>query len=134
MNVASATAPTMAVVCMLRLLIMALLGRCNEMCVSRASLQECRHVAGSLDSFRGFLGFVITRFVLRVHVNAQLGHSQRPRLGARGALEEIVDEHERGMPCPGEEDSVAHGAGGAGASGADADQRVIGLGEHAVRV
>ena len=85
-----------------------------------------------VQSFVLFDFFRIAGLRLRVDVNAQVGQAKGFRLSARCPLEEIMNVHYRGLTCFSQRDSVAHGAGGARASGANADEYVVGFLEQAL--
>src|SRR5437870_1187627 len=99
--------------------------RLSSSCCAR--LNPFLKIMGRLCALGGFLRIVIAGFVLRIHVYLELRHAERLGLSARRAFEKIMHEDNRRMSCAGEEDSVAHGAGCAGTSGADADQCVVSL-------
>ena len=69
-----------------------------------------------LDTLDDLFGFDVAGLVLRINVNLQFGQSQCRRLRAGRALEPVMNYDDCRVPGPGEEDSVAHGAGGAGPS------------------
>ena len=64
---------------------------------------------------------------LRIDVKSQIRNTQTCSLSSRGAFEAIVRENDRRLAGLQNFDPVAHGAGGAGASGREAYERVIGL-------
>src|SRR4029079_9810426 len=82
----------------------------------------------------GFFGFEIAALVLRIDIDVELGHTERLRLSTGRALEGVMNEDECRLPRFREKDSVAHGAGGAGPSGADPDQYVVAFVEQSKRV
>ena len=87
---------------------------------------------GGLHGFFRFLGQWFRRFVLRVNENSQVRNAHSDGLSAGRPLEIVVYKNHDRVSGSGQSYSVAHGAGSAGPSGADADQGVVRLSDQLV--
>jgi hypothetical protein len=72
-----------------------------------------------------FIRIMIPGFVLRINEDLQIGHAQSSSLRPGRVFKNVMDEYDGRVAGIRKKDSVAHGAGGAGSSGAHADQGIV---------